>query len=141
MMFSNQLQPSVLHPTHITDKTSTLIDKTFVNNGLESSIQSGNILSLISDHLPQFYIISDFKCDYRNLTHKVYNYSHFDANMLLADCTETNFSITDVSSDMKDKCDKFLPYLLGLVTKDCPQKKLNKNRLKLKTNYVIISVF
>ena len=93
MMYSYHLQPSVLHPTRITDKTSTLINRIFVNNAIGSNIQSGKVLSLISDHLPQFCIISELKCDYKTLSYKFYDYSHFDANMFVADNTETYSSI------------------------------------------------
>ena len=84
MMFQH-LQPSVLHPTRITETTSTLIDNIFVNNIIGSNIQSGNILSLISDHLPQFCIISDFTCDYKNVSHSSYDYSNLDVNKFLPD--------------------------------------------------------
>ena len=131
-MFSNHLQHLVLHPTHITDKTLTLIDNIFVDNAIGSNIQSGNVLSLISDHLPQFCIISELTCDYKNLSHKTYDYSHFYANMFLADYAETIFSIADVNSDLNDKFDKFLLNLLGLVNRHCPLEWLSRNRLKLK---------
>ena len=65
MMFSNNLQPSVIHPTPISDTCSTLIDNIFVNSAPDSKIHSGNVLSLISDHLPQFCIIYDCKFDYK----------------------------------------------------------------------------
>ena len=52
MMFSYHFQPSILHLTHITDTSSTIIDNIYINNATESNICGGNILSLISDHLP-----------------------------------------------------------------------------------------
>ena len=61
MMFSNNLKPSVIHPTPISDTCSTLIDNISVNSAPDSKIHSGNVLSLISDHLPQFCIVYDCK--------------------------------------------------------------------------------
>ena len=52
MMFSFNFQPTILHPTRITDSSSTIIDNIYVNNATESNIFAGNILSQISDHLP-----------------------------------------------------------------------------------------
>ena len=92
MMFPHHLQPSVLHPTRIMDSSSTLIDNIFVNNLLGHNIQSGNILSLISDHLPQFCIISDFIYDYKKVSHISYDYSHFDADRFLADYIQLDTS-------------------------------------------------
>ena len=121
MMFSQHLQPSVLHPTRITETTSTLIDNIFVNNIIGSNIQSGNILSQISDHLPQFCIISDFTCDYKNLSHSSYDYSRFDVNKFLADYADMDFSFsTDNSICLNDKFDNFLVNLYNLVN-HCPQ--------------------
>ena len=117
MMFSQHLQLSVLHPTRITDTTSTLIDNIFVsNNALGSNIQSGNILSMISDHLPQFCIISEFKCDHKNMFHFSYNYSQFDTNKLLADNANMVLTFsTDKRIGLNDKFDKFLLNLHSLV--------------------------
>ena len=92
MMFSNNLQPSVLHPTRISDTCSTLIDNIFVNSAPDSKIHSGNVLSLISDHLPQFCIIYDCKFDYKASSYLSYDYSQFDANKFLADYAEIDTS-------------------------------------------------
>ena len=134
MMFSQHLQPSVLHPNHITETTSTLMDNIFVNNVIGSNIQSGNILSLISDHLPQFCFITDFTFNYKSLSHSSYDYSRFDVNKFLADYANMDFSFfTDKSIGLNDKFDSFLLNLYNLVDKHCPHIRLNKKRLKLRT--------
>ncbi len=56
LMFSSHLIPSILHPTRIKDTSSTLIDNIFLNNVTDCNILSGSLLSMISDHLPQFAI-------------------------------------------------------------------------------------
>ena len=128
MMFSQHLQPLVLHPTRITDTTSTLTDNIFVNIVIGSNIQSGNILYLISDHLPQFCIITDFTCNYKSLSHSSYDYSRFDVNKFLVDYVNKDFSFpTDKSIGLNDKFDNFLLNLYNLVDKHCPQIRLNKN--------------
>ena len=133
MMFSNNLQPSVLHPTRISDTCSTLIDNIFVNSVPDSKIHSGNVLSLISDHLPQFCIIYDCKFDYKASSYLSYDYSHFDANKFLADYAEIDTSfLADQNINLDGKFDNFLLSLHCLIDKHCPQKKLTKRRLKLK---------
>ena len=59
---SNSLQPQILLPTRISNNSKTLIDNSFCNipNPLVKSAMSGNISSSISDHLPQFFILSEF---------------------------------------------------------------------------------
>ena len=56
---SNLLQPQILLPTRISNNSKTLIDNILCNilNTLVKSAMSGNILSSISDHLPQFFIL------------------------------------------------------------------------------------
>ena len=123
IMFSNHFQPSVLHPTRITDTSSTLIDNIFVNSAPGFKIHSGNILSLISDHLPQFSIISDCKFDYKASSYLFNDYSHFDANRFLADYAAIDISfLSDQNIDLDGKFDSFLLSLHSLINKHCPQK-------------------
>ncbi|XP_057295684.1 uncharacterized protein LOC130624132 [Hydractinia symbiolongicarpus] len=56
-IFSFSLAPSILLPTRITENTSTLIDNIF-HDPFELNCKSGNIISSISDHFPQFLIIN-----------------------------------------------------------------------------------
>ena len=56
---SNFLLPHILLPTRIS-KTSTLIDNIFLNSTSLEEIESGNVTSTFSDHLPQFIFLKDF---------------------------------------------------------------------------------
>ena len=55
MMFSLGLYPLIDKPTRITDHSATLIDNIFTNE-LDSKINSGLLISDISDHLPIFAV-------------------------------------------------------------------------------------
>ena len=48
----------ILQPTRITNHSNTLIDNIF-SNVIDPDIMSGNLTATISDHLPQFSIISN----------------------------------------------------------------------------------
>ena len=123
MRFPNNLQPSVLHPTRISDTSSTIIDNIFVNSAPDSKIHSGNVLSLISDHLPQFCIIYDCKFEYKAPSYLSYDYSHFDANELLADYAKIDTSfLADRHFNLDGKFDKSLLSLHCLIDKHCPEK-------------------
>ena len=74
-MVSNYLLPHILHPTRITDHSATIIDNIFSNN-CELDTLSGNLLSQISDHFPQFLIIKNVTVDYRNCSLFQYDYSN-----------------------------------------------------------------
>ena len=56
-MISHYLLPHILHPTHVTDHSATVIDNISSNNTSYETI-SGNIISQISDHFPQFIILN-----------------------------------------------------------------------------------
>ena len=49
--------PYIIHPTRITENTSTVIDNIYSNN-LEDEIISGNILIQFADHLAHFLSIN-----------------------------------------------------------------------------------
>ena len=54
-MFSQSFLPYITTPTRITRNTKTLIDNIYYNKPLNNII-SGNLSSIISDHLIQFLI-------------------------------------------------------------------------------------
>ena len=56
MLNSFFLLPYILEPTRITERSATLIDNIFANTYAMNAI-SGNLVSKISDHLPQFLIV------------------------------------------------------------------------------------
>ena len=56
---SNFLLPHIILPTRIS-KTSTLIDNIFSNSTSSEEIESGDVTSTFSDHLPQFAFLKDF---------------------------------------------------------------------------------
>ena len=56
-MFSHHLLPHILHPTRVTDHSATVIDNIFSNNS-QHETTSGNLITQISDHFPQFLILN-----------------------------------------------------------------------------------
>ena len=61
---SNFLLPHTLLPTRIS-KTSTLIDNIFSNSTSLKEIESGNVTSTFSNHLPQFFFFLIFSQKYQ----------------------------------------------------------------------------
>ena len=60
--FNYNFTPQITLPIRIIEKTATLIDNIFVN-GQAQKYNSGNITTLVSDHLPQFIITENGKGD------------------------------------------------------------------------------
>eukprot|EP00794_Sanderia_malayensis_P013289 gene13290-14664_t len=133
LMFSSHFMPSILHPTRITDTSSTLIDNIILNNTTDSDIISGNFLSMISDHLPQFAIRKGNAPDYKNMSCYAHDYRQFDERNFTSDYSEFDASyLNDQNTDLNSKFDTFLLNLHILIEKHCPKKKLNKKMLKLR---------
>ena len=65
LMSSYGLLPQILHPTRECGYSATLIDNIFTNN-MSNSIQSGNILTDLSDHYSQFIVVNRDKLDFKN---------------------------------------------------------------------------
>lgn len=63
MMNSNYLLPYILQPSRVTDRSATLIDNIFANT-FNFNALSGDLVTKISDHLPQFLITEDLKVNY-----------------------------------------------------------------------------
>ena len=57
LMVSHYLLPHILHPTRVADYSATITDNIFFKNS-EFDTLSGNILTKISDHFPQFLVIN-----------------------------------------------------------------------------------
>ena len=60
LLCNHNFTPQITLPTRGTEKSATLIDNIFVNNPSFKYL-SGNITTSISDHLPQFIILENFK--------------------------------------------------------------------------------
>ena len=68
MLNSFFLLPYILQPTRITERSAPLIDNIFANTYAMNAI-SGNLVSKISDHLPQFLIVDNLKVNYKVLNY------------------------------------------------------------------------
>ena len=58
----------ILLPTRVTEMTSTIIDNIFTNN-LDNIVNSGNIITDISDHYSQFITVKKLKMDLQHQKH------------------------------------------------------------------------
>ena len=63
MTNSNYLLPYILQPSRVADRSATLIDNIFANT-FNFNALSGDLVTKISDHFPQFLITEDLKVNY-----------------------------------------------------------------------------
>jgi exonuclease III len=89
-MFTYFMNPQIIQPTRITDHTATLIDNIFLNS-IEYDTMSGNLLTDITDHLPNFLIInriSTFKKE--NISYKR-NYTKINQERIINEVKSINW--------------------------------------------------
>ena len=85
-LVSNSYIPLILQPTRITSHSNTLIDNIF-SNVINPDVISGNLAATISDHLPQFAIISNIFGDISGSQSNIYerDWSKFDQENFILD--------------------------------------------------------
>ena len=83
-MISSGFLPHIIHPTRITDYSSTIIDNIYSNN-FEDNSTGGNILIQFADHLSQFLCIDKYVERRKPIDIFKRNYSNFDENKFLDD--------------------------------------------------------
>ena len=103
MLNSFFLLPYILQPTRITERSATLIDNIFANTYSMNAI-SGNLVSKISDHLPQLLIVDNIKVNYKILNYYKNDYTKFDEDKFINEFSVINWeniSNTDLDANTK----------------------------------------
>ena len=131
-MTSYFFQPHILQPTRITDHSATLIDNIYFNS-VDHFTTSGNIIYDISDHLPNFLIIS--KLNFKIFKNGVFvrDYSHYNEEDLITETGDVNWETVYNSDDVNLAFNTFFNKLNMITEKHVPLKKLSKNKVKLLT--------
>ena len=125
-MCAHGFLPCISGPTHLTPHSKTLIDNIFYC-GISNDIQSGNILTNISDHLSQILFLP-FK---KNSNTNSDIYQRYFKNMDVA-CFQDHLRWTDWNtyldmelSDTNKSFDNFFTVVNDLLDTYAPYKKLS----------------
>ena len=123
-------QPRILKPTRITNYSATLIDNIFFNS-LEHSTLSGNILSDISDHLPNFLIINKLSILSSKIEIFKRDYSKLDELALIEDVQSIDWQqILPNSKNVDDIFDAFHTSINEVINKHIPIRQLSRKEIK-----------
>ena len=107
---SNNFLPCIFHPTRISNNSTTIIDNVFTNSA-DTKISSGNILTHISDHFPQFLIMENTNISCKKLELLKRDYSSFNKNNFLNDFTTLDFNYLNNENDINHTYNNFLKIL------------------------------
>ena len=131
-LFSKQFLPYIIHPSHVPDKSSTLIDN-ISTNICDPETLSGNVLVQITDKFPQFLILknADIKC--KDFSYDLHDFSNLNQEHLCIDSENIDMTYSNSSHlDVNAKFNQLLSNLDELIKSHVPQKKLFKKDIKFR---------
>ena len=112
------------------EKSATLIEKFFVSNPSFKYL-SGNTTTFISDHLPQFIILENFKDsnlkqEQASNTYRHFRYFNIDSfkNIL----QETNWNVATENSDVELGFETFFGLFNKALDRHAPMKNTRKEK-------------
>ena len=127
---NNLILPQITLPTRITPQTKTLIDNIFSSPVKHNKI-SGNLITGISDHLPQFLLLD------KHLTQSTSeqfarNWKNFDRVNFTLDFISTDWeNLLNLTNGNPDKSfDSFINRLDCLLDVYAPTEKLTKKQIR-----------
>ena len=122
--------PHIIQPTRITDHSATLIDNIFFNSPTHHTI-SGNIVYDLTDHLPNFLIISKLHLLPKNIKITLRDYSKYNESLLLDEIKSIDWGNELKELDDASKLfDNFYSKLSSTIDKHIPIKTLSRREIK-----------
>ena len=122
-MMTYKQQPCILEPTRlVAGNKPSLIDNIFVNT-IEKEVFSGNLMSKLSDHLPQFIFVKNINKPKKR--HRVVkDFSNFDETSYKADLHNINFNSCH-KKDTESLFNDFHRQYINIINKHIPNKTLS----------------
>ena len=131
-LFSQQFLPYIIHPSRVSAHSSTLIDNIF-SNITDNETLSGNILTKITDHFPQFLIVKHAGITYKNLSYFQHDFSRFNEVNVQNDFANLDLSYSnDNALDVNAQFNRLLSNLDEVVKTHAPLRKLTKRDIKFR---------
>ena len=94
--------PQITLPARVTGRTATRIDNILINS-YKNKCTSGSITTSVSDHLPQFLIIENFKGQrykIKNPKVTIRDYKNFSSESFPSNIKEIDWSLATESNDV-----------------------------------------
>ena len=135
LLFNHNFTPQITLPTRVNEKSATLIDNIFVNNPSFKYL-SGNITTSISDHLPQFIILENFKGSNLKQERVSTTYRHFryfNIDSFKKDLQEINWNFATENSDVDLGFETFFRLFNKALDRHAPIKKSTRKEEKIKS--------
>ena len=129
-MFSNFFQPCILEPTRIVgNNRPTLIDNIFINT-IEKEIYSGNLISKLSDHMPNFIIVQNFVSSNRSSKRKYRDFANFNNDSYLSNLSNIRIDHLLHENSINEIYDNFHDQFQKIIDKHAPWKTKSIKELR-----------
>lgn len=132
LLYSHSMIPAISKPTRITHNTATLIDNIYVSAKKIKSINSGIILTDLSDHFPVFTFIDHKEQNKKRklyVKHRVLNNAALDG--IKNDMQDLEWQ-TLSSCNTNEAYTYFTQTLQNIIDKHAPEKTINIPRKQIK---------
>ena len=130
-LFANFLQPLILKPTRITENQKPLIDKIFINS-VDNNARSGNLISKISVHVPDFLILDQKLCKFKQKPEFKRDFKNFDENEYVSAIKNKDLLPMSDTTNLEEKFKNFQNSILYTINEHAPFKKVTKRQAKLR---------
>ena len=130
IVLSHSFMPQITLPTRVTGRTATPIDNILINSS-ENKCTSGNITTSVSDHLPQFLIIKNFKGQTyktKNPEATIRDYKKITSESFQSDIKKTDWSLATENSDVDLGFETFSKLFSRTLDKSAPYKEIRKKK-------------
>ena len=131
---SHNFYPYISTPTRITDYKASLIDHIFVkfsDKDLNQEVSAGNILTDITDHLPNFLLIGDKKpIQSRNSRPLIRIYSENNIRNFKDELEVQNWEEIHITQDTDSCYQDFYTKIYHIYERNFPAKRLSRKRAK-----------
>ena len=130
IVLSHNFMPQITLPTRVTGRPATPIDNILINSN-ENKCTSGNITTSVSDHLPQFLIIKNFKGQTyktKNPEATIRDYKKFTSESFQSDIKKTDWSLATENSDVDLGFETFSKLFSRTLDKSAPYKEIRKKK-------------
>lgn len=130
----NNFMPTILMPTRITKVTATLIDHIYYYDGDKGrsniSVKSGNLLTDISDHLPNFTILNKAPKKVLDTRPKVRIFSKRNITKFQNTLEETNWNMVYGENDIDVAYNSFHGIITKAFNTSFPFKTVSRKRAR-----------
>ncbi len=134
LLLSNFFQPHILKPSKILNNCKpSLIDNIFLNS-IDHETFSGNLISKISDHMPNFIFCKNLRLKSKKDNRGFFrDYKNFDPESYIRDLKNQNLGTTiNTVHGANEQYDLFHNNLLDTINKHVPLKPVTKKMYKQK---------